>query len=119
MRVGVDLVRIREVRESLEQFGDRYLRRVFTDGEIAYCGGDASKLAARFAAKEAAIKVLRVFVTWRDIEVRRSEGGWCELHLHGQAAAAARAAGLRSFSVSLSHEGDYAAAVVAGDNHGQ
>src|SRR6516165_3384002 len=113
--VGIDLVRISRIAESLACFGDRFLTRVFTDGEIAYATASpehtAERLAARFAAKEAVIKALDladVGVGWRDIEVTRAPSGRCALALHGAARAAAGAVAL---SVSLSHEGDYATAV--------
>jgi len=118
--VGVDLVRISEVSSSVERFGKRFLERVYTPHELRYCLAVAelcaTRLAGRFAVKEAALKVLRVdnrqAVSWRSIEVRRTSAGWCELALHGAAAALAAQAGLSAFSVSLSHEGDYASAVV-------
>jgi holo-[acyl-carrier protein] synthase len=114
LRVGVDLVQISRIAESLETFGERFLRRIFTDGEIAYaCASPertAERLAARFAAKEAARKALRIDgVGWRELEVARSPSGACDLVLHGAAAAAA---GARALALSMSHEGDYATAVV-------
>ena len=115
MRVGVDLVRVSRIAESLQQFGEQFLRRVFTADEIAYATAvpalTAERLAARFAAKEAARKALRApdGIGWRQIEVRRSPSGACDLVLHD---AAARAAGTGMTAVSLSHEGDYATAVV-------
>ena len=74
-------------------------------------------LAARFAAKEAVMKVLRpvdVQLDWRSIEVHRMTGGWCEIRLSGQAAAMAAEAGIDEFAVSLTHEASVAAAVVVG-----
>jgi holo-[acyl-carrier protein] synthase len=116
LRVGIDLVRISRVAESLDRFGERYLRRVYTPGEIEYARASpahtAERLAARFAAKEAAIKALDLAergVGWNQIEVARSPSGAGTLILHG--AAAAMAAG-SELAVSLSHEGDYATAVV-------
>ena len=117
--VGIDLVRVSRVTESLDRFGDRFLRRVFTEGEIAYAHTSpalaSERLAARFAAKEAAIKALDLAeqgVTWRSIEVERDPRGSCRLVLHGSARKAADAAGFNELSISLSHEGDYATAVV-------
>jgi holo-[acyl-carrier protein] synthase len=117
--VGIDLVRVSRVAESLERFGERFLRRLFTEGEIAYAteapARVAERLAARFAAKEAAIKALKMgeeAVNWRDIEVRRLPAGDCELVLHGAAGRAAERRGVEQVSVSLSHEGDYATAIV-------
>jgi holo-[acyl-carrier protein] synthase len=115
IRVGTDLTRVTDVAESCARFGDRYLHRIYTDHELATCQGAAERLAARFAAKEAAVKVLRptgARPDWRDIEVRRSDGGACDLHLSGSAARLAADAGIDALAVSLTHEGDLAAAVV-------
>ena len=120
VRVGTDLIEVATVADSLRQFGQAYLDRVFMPDEIAYCtaGGDemARRLAARFAAKEACIKVLRPpdgGIDWRWIEVRKMPGGWCDLLLHAGARQLAGTQGLSQWSVSLSHEGPYAIAVVA------
>lgn len=118
-RVGIDLVRVSRIEESLSHFGQRFLRRLFHQDEIAYALASpatcAQRLAARFAAKEAALKALNVTrhgVAWRDIEVRRDADGACALVLHATARSAARQRGLAVVSLSLTHEGDYAAAVV-------
>jgi holo-[acyl-carrier protein] synthase len=118
-RVGIDLVQISRIEESLQRFGDRFLKRLFHVDEIAYARSSpmlcAQRLAARFAAKEAALKVLQCphrGIPWREIEVRRSSSGECALVLHGAANAAAREAGVAVTSLSLTHEGDYALAVV-------
>jgi holo-[acyl-carrier protein] synthase len=119
IRVGTDLACVSDVAASIDRFGDRYLRRLFTDHELASSTGApevaAAKLAARFAAKEAVIKVLRpagAQPEWRSIEVRRDPSGACHLHLSGTAAAMADAAGITALAVSLTHERDVAAAVV-------
>lgn len=120
VRVGTDLVEVATVAESLRRFGRDYLERIFTADEIVYCvsGGDEQvrRLAARFAAKEACIKVLRPLdggIDWRCIEVRKMPGGWCDLLLHGGVADFAAAQRLSHWSVSVSHERDYAVAVVS------
>ncbi|QEC46898.1 holo-[acyl-carrier-protein] synthase [Baekduia soli] len=119
IRVGIDLVRVSEVRDALAAHGERYLRRVYTDAEVADAHRrgtpDPLRLAARFAAKEAAMKVLRVGDTalnLRTIEVVRDPGGFVELALHDDAAALARDAGITDLAVSLTHEEEYASAVV-------
>lgn len=116
LRVGVDLVTVADVADSLARHGDRYLTRVYTAAEVADCSTgpdvDPTRLAARFAAKEAAIKVLREGVPWSSIEVRRSPAGWVELQLDGRAADIAAGEGLRDFALSLTHEGGLASAVV-------
>jgi holo-[acyl-carrier protein] synthase len=119
VRVGLDLVEISRIQESLDRFGDRFLRRLFSDGEIAYAQSrpsqSAEHLAARFAAKEAAIKAFALAeagMAWRDIEVQRHDDGACHLALHGRAAEAAERLGVTHIALSLSHDGDYAGAVV-------
>jgi holo-[acyl-carrier protein] synthase len=126
VRVGIDLVEVDEVAESVRRFGDRYLNRIFTPHELASCrtGPEASgsgraysaeSLAARFAAKEAVVKVLRPAgprPEWRTIEVHRSDGGWCGVRLAGSAADLAAEAHLADFTVSLTHESMMAVAIV-------
>jgi holo-[acyl-carrier protein] synthase len=121
LRVGIDLVQAATVAESLDEHGEHYLRRVYTDREVADCSRDGApdplRLAARFAAKEAAMKVLEPgddAVPWPSIEVVRNPGGAPALLLHGPAADLAAAAGLTAFAVSFTHEAAYAAAVVVG-----
>jgi holo-[acyl-carrier protein] synthase len=120
--VGMDLVEVAQVARSVEAFGERYLRRVFTAAEIAYCMGGsrdpAPHLAARFAAKEATLKALRQgdeVVDWRSVEVRRRSDGSCEIALHGSARALKDRLGVDTFLLSMSHDGGYAAAVVVGE----
>ncbi len=119
VRIGTDLVGVESIAESLRTFGSRYLHRVYTAAEIAYCESGAQmhrRLAARFAAKEATLKVLRPdrhWLDWRSIEVVKMPGGWCELKLHGPAERLREQAGIVSLSVSLSHEPAHAIAVVA------
>jgi holo-[acyl-carrier protein] synthase len=123
MRVGIDLVSVDSVRESVRTHAERYLERVYTARELDDCrtpagAVDAERLAARFAAKEAALKVLRpgdVGLSLRSIEVRRAPEGWVELELSGPAATLAAEAGLSSFALSVTHEGGYASAVVVAE----
>ena len=121
-RVGIDLTSVSDVREAVAVHGDRYLKRVYTPRELLDCGGDPARLAGRFAAKEAAIKVLRPLqdtaLPWSDIEVLRQPGGHVELRLAGSAARRAEHEGLAAFAVSLSHEGDTACAVVLAEGRG-
>lgn len=115
IRVGADLTRVSEVAASVARFGDRYLGRIYTDHEQAICAGSTERLAARFAAKEAVVKVLQptgARPPWRDIEVRRADHGACTIHLTGSAARLAAEAGIDELAVSLTHEAGFAAAVV-------
>jgi holo-[acyl-carrier protein] synthase len=128
LRVGIDLVAIQDVAASIAEFGERYLARVFTDTEIAYCrsspeGVAAARFAARFAAKEATIKTLRPtyhWSAWNQIEICRDPSGWCDLKLRGEAAELARQSGLTQFALSMTHDSQYASAVVVaqGATHG-
>lgn len=119
-RVGIDLVEVRQVQEAIDSHGDRYLRRIYGEQEVADCrtssgAVDAERLAARFAAKEATLKVLRPAsggINWRDIQVARAPGGWVTLQLTRTAAAAAAAQHLDDLDVSLTHEAGLAGAVV-------
>jgi len=118
--MGFDLAQVSAFAQSIERFGTAFTGRLFTPHELAYAhSGDgmcAQRLAARFAAKEAVIKALRLGeagVGWRDIEVVKLDDGDCAVALHGRAAELAAAMGATQFLLSLSHEGDYAGAVVA------
>lgn len=122
VRVGIDLVLVDDVQRSLSIHADRYLERVYTAREVDDCrardGVDPQRLAARFAAKEATIKVLRCgdeAVPWQTIEVVRQPGGWTALALSGRAAELAAAAHLGELAVSLTHEAAYASAVVVAE----
>lgn len=116
--VGLDATDIPRVEETFRRFGDRFLRRVFTDAEIAYCvrhRNPAPHLAARFAAKEAAMKALGTGrsqgVLWREIEVVR-HGGPPQLRLHGTAAARFASLGATRALLSLTHAESLALAQV-------
>jgi holo-[acyl-carrier protein] synthase len=116
VRVGCDVVGVADIRDSLATFGDRYLRKVFTAGEIEYCEGptQVEKLAARFAAKEAVIKAFAepdMPYSLREIEVTR-DGPLPQLRLGGAVAKQAQRQGWRSSSLSLSHSDCHAMAVV-------
>lgn len=119
VQVGLDLVQISRIRASVEQFGARFMQRVFTAHELDYaCASpilQAERLAARFAAKEATLKALAMAdqgVAWRDMEVRRQPDGRCDIVLYAKAAEHARQIGVTQLALSLSHDGDYASAIV-------
>jgi holo-[acyl-carrier protein] synthase len=115
---GVDLERVDRIRAIIERHGRRFIERVFTAGEIAYAEGHkqpAESYAARFAAKEAAMKALGTGwdhgVRWVDVEIVRDKGR-PQLRFHGRAAEIAADLGCRAASVSLSHTKDNAIAQV-------
>jgi len=119
LSVGIDLAQISQIQSSLDQFGAAYLQRIFTPGEQTYALSAPAlcteRLAARFAAKEAALKALQLAnegVSWLELEVVRTPSGACHLALHGRAAALAQQRGLQQVALSLSHDGDFAAAIV-------
>src|SRR5206468_8824255 len=117
--IGIDVVQNERIRQSIQRFGDRFLNRIYTEGEIEYCKKTAQPeihYAARFAAKEAAFKALgtgwAAGVKWKDVEIVRLSSGKPELHLHGEALARATSAGATRFHVSLTHDQLVSCAVV-------
>jgi holo-[acyl-carrier protein] synthase len=116
--LGLDATEIDRIDEALERYGDRFMRRVFTEGEIAYClrrRQPAPHFAGRFAAKEAAMKALGTGhshgVLWRDVEVVRA-GGPPQLRFHGAAARRFESMeGVRAF-LTITHSRDLALAHV-------
>jgi holo-[acyl-carrier protein] synthase len=117
--LGTDLIEIERIQASLDRFGERFLERVFTAGEIAYCRRkrqSAESFAARFAAKEAGAKALGTGisrgVSWKEIEVTRAMGERPMLHFSGRAGELAKAMGVRRAQLTLSHSRDLAMAVV-------
>jgi holo-[acyl-carrier protein] synthase len=107
---GVDLAEVDRIRASIERFGGRFTDRIFTPREIAYAERKANRFeryAARFAAKEAAMKAIgtgwKRGVTWRDFEVANQPSGKPCLYLHGEAARIAKELGVRRISLSLTH----------------
>src|SRR5215472_15702588 len=115
--LGVDLAQIPRLRRVVARWDERFLRRVFTDAEIAYCRrrrDPIPHLAARFAAKEAGLKALgtglRLGVNWRELEVRRERGQAPTLVLSGRSREIGVARGGRRMLLALTHEGDYALA---------
>ena len=120
---GIDIAEVPRIAASIERFGGRFLRRVFTAGEIRYCESKANRAeryAARFAAKEAAMKALGTGwnrgVRWRDIEVTREPGGRPTILFHGQAAEFATKLGAARVALSLSHTAEQAIAQVILEN---
>ena len=116
---GIDIAEVPRIRHSIERFGDRFLRRIFTEGEIRYCDSKANRLeryAARFAAKEAAMKALGTGwsrgVRWRDCEVVRLPGGRPTMSFHGKAGEFAVRLGVKNAALSLSHTSEQAIAQV-------
>ena len=115
LSTGVDIIEISRIARTLERYGERFLRRIYTPGELEYCRGRPSKLASRFAAKEATMKALGTGVRgvgWKDIEVTRAPSGAPGILLHGRAKARAERLGVLEISVSMSDSQDNAVAFV-------
>jgi len=116
---GIDIAEVPRIAKSIERFGDRFLQRVFTGGEIRYCDSKANRIeryAARFAAKEAAMKAIgtgwNCGVAWRDVEVSRMPGGRPTIRFHGKAAEFANKLGTKNVALSISHTDQIAIAQV-------
>ena len=115
LTTGVDIIEIPRIQQVLDRYGQRFLDRIFTPGEIAYCRGRAPHLAGRFAAKEATMKALGTGirgVSWKDIEVTREESGAPSVKLHGRAEERAKRMRVGEISLSMSHSREYAVAFV-------
>lgn len=117
--IGIDLVDVARIEALLVRHGERFMARVLTGHEREVCGPgpqQARRVAARFAAKEAALKALGTGLSrglrWQDIEVRRDDRDRPTLRLYARAAERAQALGITALHVSLSHDGPLAAAFV-------
>lgn len=117
--LGIDLAEVSRMRQAIERHGERFLNRVFTSAEIAYCRNRSNRyerFAARFAAKEAGMKALgtgwRNGVTWRDFEVSNAKSGKPELRLSGRALEIYRSLGGTNVVLSITHTVDSALAQV-------
>jgi holo-[acyl-carrier protein] synthase len=115
--IGVDLVHMPRLRATIERWQDRFLHRVFTPGEIAYCQARRDPVphfAARFAAKEAGLKALgtglRLGIRWRELEVQRERGQAPVLHLSGRSREIGLSRGGDRMLLALTHDGEYAMA---------
>jgi len=120
--IGVDLVECARIQRSIDRFGDRFLQRIFTDGEIAYSMSmkfPARHLAARFAAKEAVSKAFGTGIGkamgWRDIDVRKKASGEPYLVFSGPAQELAAKRGVTSALITLSHTEHHAMACIVLD----
>jgi holo-[acyl-carrier protein] synthase len=115
--LGIDIIKVGRIRDTLAKFGRRFSRRVLTDAEDRYVRDRPETFAGRWAAKEAVSKVLGLGVRgigWRDIEIERLPTGQPSVRLHGRAAARAEQLGMGRVAVSITHEAEYAVAVAFG-----
>jgi len=116
---GIDIAEVPRIGDAIDQFGERFLLRIFTEEEREYCDSKANRTeryATRFAAKEASMKALGTGwnhgVRWRDIEVHRQPGQRPTIRFHGKAAEFARRLGATNIALSLSHTPEQAIASV-------
>ncbi len=115
--LGIDIIKVQRIRETLERFGERFSRRVLTPAERRYVRDRPETFAGRWAAKEAVSKVLGLGVRgigWRDIEVERLPTGQPAVRLHGRAAERAVQLGMGRIALSITHEAEYAVAIAFG-----
>jgi holo-[acyl-carrier protein] synthase len=107
---GIDLAEVGRIRDAIGRYGDRFVRRIYTEGEIAYVERKANRFeryAGRFAAKEAGMKAIgtgwKRGVRWQDFEVSNLPSGRPTLRLHGEAARIAEKMGVKTISLSITH----------------
>lgn len=117
--IGIDIVSVSRIKDAEKRWGRRFLDRVFTEREIKYAmlhKSPHSRLAARFAAKEAMTKAMGTGftggITWKDIEVLNKDSGRPEIILHGKVREIAESMEVKGIHLSISHDGDYAVAQV-------
>jgi len=117
--IGVDIIRIERIRRTIDRWGNRFISKVFTKREIAFCKQrpkPANAFAMRFAAKEAFSKAIglgmRQGIRWRDIEVFHHSTGKPDLRLYGKCLEICKENGLNNIHISLSDEGEYGIAIV-------
>lgn len=117
--LGTDIVENRRIRKIYERFGEKFLRRVYTEGEISYClkfNDPVPRLAARFAVKESAVKAMNFKqfsgVSLKDVEVKGNDFGKKSLILHGDMQKLAEQKGIKKMHLSMSHARNSSTAVV-------
>jgi len=116
--IGVDIIEIARIEKAITRWGERFLQRIYTDAELKLCRQKPSPLAARFASKEAVMKLLGTGikgVCWKDIETLSHPSGKPLVNLYGGAQTEARRLGLKEIAISLSHSREYAIAMVTGE----
>ena len=112
--VGIDIIEVSRIRKVFEKHGERFLQRVYTEREVWQCRGKATRLAGRFAAKEAISKALGTGlhgVAWREMEIVQLRSGRPTVTLHGNAKQRAELLGLSAFDVSIADLAEFSIAV--------
>ncbi len=119
--LGIDIIKIKRIGDLIDRWGDKFIKRIFTTGEIVYCQKKSPSLqhySARFSAKEAVFKMLGTGwrdMRWKDIEVINDNLGKPEIKLSGRAREIADEKGIEKIHLSLTHEDEYAVAQVIGE----
>ncbi len=116
--VGIDIVEIERIEQAVSSYSDSFLHRIYTNTELAYCNNRPSRLAARFAAKEAVLKMLGTGIqgaNLKEIEIISTIEGKPVVQLYGKIKSKATTHNITELSVSLSHEKKYAIACVVGN----
>ena len=116
--IGVDIIEIARIQRTIRRWGERFLHRIYTETELRLCRKKPSRLAGRFAGKEAVMKALGTGargISWREIEILAEPGGKPLVRLYGKAQAQADRLGLDELAISLSDSKEYAIAFVVGD----
>ncbi len=116
MLVGIDIIEIDRIKKVIARWDGRFLHRIYTDPELNLYAGKPQSLAARFAGKEAVMKLLgtgRRGVSWREIEILSHSSGKPLVNLYGRARSKANELGIKEIAVSLSHSKEYAIVSVA------
>jgi len=112
---GIDIIETARIKKAIARWGERFLQRIYTDTELRIYGNSPQSLAARFAAKEAVMKLLgtgRKGVSWREVEILSHPGGKPLVNLHGRAQSQADKLVIKEIAISLSHSKEYAIASV-------
>tara|TARA_B100000073_G_scaffold78061_1_gene59079 strand:- start:1122 stop:1493 length:372 start_codon:yes stop_codon:yes gene_type:complete len=115
---GTDLIEIERIANTLETYGQRFLKRIYTKHEINFCKGKANSLAGRFAAKEAVMKLLGTGIRgvgWKEIEVRRKPGLKPTIKLYSRAKNIANKKGINHIDISITHSRSMALAVAVSE----
>ena len=116
--IGVDIVEIARIKQAIDDWGERFLRRVYTEAELKLCKGKPPCLSIRFAGKEAVMKALGTGVrgiSWKEIEILPEPSGKPFVQLYGKAQVKAESLGLDQLAISLSHSQEYAVACAVGE----
>jgi holo-[acyl-carrier protein] synthase len=117
--IGTDIIEVSRIQEAIDNWGERFLNRIYTRSELVLFRNKPGRLAARFAGKEAVMKVLGTGargVSWREIEILAESSGKPVVHLHDRAKKRADYLGLDNIAISLSDSKEYAIAFAIGDS---